>query len=195
MIQNLNLKEIEKKTYFSFHQDGIIDLFVGLSFMLYGIVLLWGNPALIGLCFLPTLLIMPVKKWLTQPRMGIVRFAQNRKKKITKTGIVVLILGILVFLSITLFQKNGSLSSWLDQYFLILFGLIVAIPPFIGAVTLGVSRYYGYGLLILITFSIGNFIRDSFPVLFLILGGIFFGIGLILLVRFLIQYPKPDREV
>ena len=124
MIQNLNLKEIEKKTYFSFHQDGIIDLFVGLSFMLYGIVLLWGNPALIGLCFLPTLLIMPVKKWLTQPRMGIVRFAQNRKKKITKTGIVVLILGILVFLSITLFQKNGSLSSWLDQYFLILFGLV-----------------------------------------------------------------------
>ena len=37
MSDKINLKEIEKKVYLSFHQDGLLDLFLGLAIILFGI--------------------------------------------------------------------------------------------------------------------------------------------------------------
>jgi hypothetical protein len=37
MVNNTSLREIEKKTYMSYHQDGLFDIFVGTYVLLFGI--------------------------------------------------------------------------------------------------------------------------------------------------------------
>ena len=39
-MKELNLREIEKKTYMSYHQDGLIDVFVGIYVLLFGLGIL-----------------------------------------------------------------------------------------------------------------------------------------------------------
>ena len=58
MTTKINLKKIEKKAFTSFHQDGLIEILIGVIFILYGSVLLAGKAGFIGLCWLPGLLIM-----------------------------------------------------------------------------------------------------------------------------------------
>ena len=81
MVSNIDLKEIEKKAFTSYHQDGLIEIFVGIVFILYGSVLLADKAGLIGLCWLPAALIVPFKKKVTVPRMGYVTFHSSRKTR------------------------------------------------------------------------------------------------------------------
>ena len=37
MSDKINLKEIEKKVYLSYHQDGLLDLFLGMAIIFFGI--------------------------------------------------------------------------------------------------------------------------------------------------------------
>ena len=40
MTNKTSLREIEKKTYMSYHQDGLLDIFVGVDILLVGIGIL-----------------------------------------------------------------------------------------------------------------------------------------------------------
>ena len=98
MENSINIKQLEKKVYTSYHQDGLIEIFAGLVFLLYGIMMVTENTPFIAFSWMPALLILPAKKLITIPRMGVVKFKSARKIKITKAAIVLLISGLFSFL-------------------------------------------------------------------------------------------------
>ena len=195
MNTKINLKEIEKKAFTSYHQDGLIEILVGLVFILYGSVLLAGKPGFIGLCWMPALLIVPFKKMITVPRIGFVTFRSSRKIKMTKIGLVLLITGSFTLLLILLNIKGQGFGAWIHDNLNFLIGVIVAIPPLVSAYALAIKRFYIYSIFLACVFFIEHFFVGSFPYNASIFGLILFVSGTIVLVQFLKKYPKQGKEV
>ena len=194
MTQKIDLKKIERRAYLSYHQDGVVDVFIGLVFLLYGVVMLADKAAFIGLCWMPALFIVPAKRWLTVPRMGYVKFSPSRSVMWTKIGIMALIVGMLFFFLFVYKSRSPGLRAFLDTYFLLLFGVFLAALPLTGAVVLGVRRFYGYAVLVLVLFALANFQKYPLPVVFLILGSVLLLAGLVVLIQFLRKYPKVSER-
>ena len=194
MQENINLKQLEKKVFTSFHQDGIIELCIGLVFLLYGIMMVTENKPFLALCWMPALLVMPAKKLITIPRLGYVKFKSSRKIKISKTLIVLLITGLFVFFIILFSTTNSNLRTFMENYFVYFIGLIVAIPPLIGAVLLEIRRYYVHAFLMFWVFGLEGIVKGSAPYNFLTLGMILVVTGFITLIRFLNKYPIPEKS-
>ncbi|MDH4292277.1 MAG: hypothetical protein OEV56_06690, partial [Dehalococcoidia bacterium] len=76
MVSDVNLKEIQRKVYMSFFQDGLWDIFLGLFMVGWGLAILTEAAYLPGIYFLGIYFaIWGIKKWLTYPRIGYVRFS------------------------------------------------------------------------------------------------------------------------
>jgi hypothetical protein len=208
----LDLKSIEKKVYRSFFEDGFWDIFIGM--LLLGFSLGWTRIIFDIMEPLYILIISIIwntitfliyylgKKFITIPRIGIVKFGQKRKARQKKLkifllinvlfGCVVFILtffGLLEFLAI-----GGSLTP-------LLIGLISYTFPFtIIAYFLEFNRLYIYALMGGFSFFISDVIYsilgsplDSI-IGFGVPGGIMVAVGLIFLIKFLRKYPKPKKD-
>jgi hypothetical protein len=147
------------------------------------------------LCWLPAILIVPFKKKITVPRMGYVTFRKSRKIKITKAALIMFLAGALTLLLILLNHRNQGITSWINQNMILLIGLLVAIPPLVGAYLIRIIRFYFYSVLIACVFFVEHFFTGSFPINALIFGLILLVSGTIVLIRFLQKYPKPEMEV
>ena len=194
MDQKINLKKLERKAFISYHQDGLIEILIGFVFILYGSVLLAGKAGFIGLCWMPALLIVPFKKMITVPRMGYVTFRSSRKIKMTKLSLVIFIAGAFTLLFIFLNYKSQGVSAWINEHLIFLIGFLVAIPPLVGAYALGVKRFYFWTVLIAAVFFVEHFLVGSFPYNSIIFGLVLLTTGIIVLIRFLKKYPKPEME-
>lgn len=213
MPQRLDLKDIERKVYTSFHQDGLIDLFLGFI-MLVSVLSSTldasgvSDSARIAI-YLPLMVVIgPVlymlgKKYISFPRMGYVKpgSKQKRKRRIVIFAIINTILMTLVILTIILGNKAGKVGSafginaefWSSAVVtLIILGIFCII-----AFVLRVPRFYLLGIIVAIseplymllkhfanTKYIGLFAYGTPGLLLLILGSI-------MLKRFLNKYPLP----
>ena len=73
-----NLKEVEKRTYISYHQDGLIDLVIGVYILLFAVGILLNTILELSTWFIipaifPALIIpiwISIKKRVTVPRIG-----------------------------------------------------------------------------------------------------------------------------
>ena len=85
MLSPLNLKQIEKKAYRSIYNDGLYDISWGLLLLGFGLSPLLkdvGFPKPFDLFLMPLaalLILFLGKKYLTVPRLGIVRFRDNHQ--------------------------------------------------------------------------------------------------------------------
>jgi len=114
MNEKINLKEIEKKAYRFTFQDGIYDIMFGVllrELIGLGYILFLAIPA-------PLLLTLG-KKYITTPRIGIVKFGLKRqasyKKFVTISVILVILTVVLLILTITNIFP-GTFGSMLDGY-------------------------------------------------------------------------------
>jgi hypothetical protein len=142
------LKQIERKAYWSYHQDGLIELCLGLVFFVFGIYLYSGKSLMAGL------LIAPLKRMLTAPRIGMVRFGRSRNVLAFKIGLLALTAAVVLFIIAASLLDSPGLNAWTQPYFTITFGFALALFPLAGAIALGIWRYYGYAVLI-------RFLRDN----------------------------------
>ena len=86
----LNLKELERKAFRSFYQDGFWDLFFGLMMLAMYTFTLFDNmenkslriPALLFLEGGAVFVLIYGKKQITAPRLGSVTFGKKRKKRL-----------------------------------------------------------------------------------------------------------------
>ena len=196
MVSDVNLKEIQRKVYMSFFQDGLWDIFLGLFIVGWGLAILTEAAylpgiSLIGLYFV----IWGIKKWLTYPRIGYVRFSATSRRKITARfvilGTVVLLLGLLA----AVLWGIGTRPQWVADYFPLIFsGMLAAIVCF-AAYWARANRFYLHAALIFLgaVFHLWLGIRWEFG--FIGVGGIIVLIGLGLLISFLRKYPRMAEEV
>lgn len=208
----LDLKSIEKKVYRSFFEDGFWDIFIGM--LLLGFSLGWTRIIFDIMEPLYILIISIIwntitfliyylgKKFITIPRIGIVKFGQKRKARQKKLKIFLLInvlFGCVVFILtffglLEILAIGGSLTP-------LLIGLISYTFPFtIIAYFLQFNRLYIYALMGGFSFFISDVIYsilgsplDSI-IGFGVPGGIIVAVGLIFLIKFLRKYPKPKKD-
>jgi hypothetical protein len=122
MSEKLNLKELERKAWRSFFDDGLWDIYLGLLLGLMGISGLldrsglsesWAMGIYIGLLALVMLAFWASKRFITVPRIGLVKFGRARKVRRIKTALVLftsVVFGLVV-LQVTTAIKHGAVPN------------------------------------------------------------------------------------
>jgi len=196
MSQEQDFKKLQQKTYQSNHQDGLIDIIIGLAIIGFGLNIAFDNAVFSFMGWLPIIFYVPFKNRLTVPRIGYVKFSASNKIVfgLVLGGLLVLLLGVIVFVLSGRNAFSLDLQEWLRQYYMLLFGGVAAFC-FLGAGLLtGITRFYVYAFLFLLIFAIGTWfnLHPSWYVLFT--GSLIETVGLWMMVRFLRKYPLPEQE-
>ena len=205
MTEQIDIKDLEKKAWRSTFQDGFWDIYFGLILSSLGFSWLgsfFGLPETVDVLVTvfswdigAMLVLFLGKKYITQPRMGLVKFGPGRKKKKKRLA---LFLGLNVTITIIalILTMLGFLQQLIIPGFVLMLalGLIFITVPFSTvAYFLQLNRLYLYALL-------GGFGLFFSEILFPITGSpindfiIFGGIGLIITVNGLIIFIKFRRK-
>ena len=197
MNQKINLKEIERKAYASYHQDGVIDITIAFVILLFSVMMLGDFYLLGGIGgvsgILAILLYAGFKKLLTVPRIGYVKFPQQRAQRMTAVAIALGTLSAFMGLVAFLQTMSQGTPDWLmlliDNYMLTI-GITVAALFMFAGYAFKTKRIYAYALLTLVMFVAGHFIH--FPLYYYLtaLGTLILACGLFLMIRFVRKYPK-----
>jgi hypothetical protein len=197
-----NLKEIERNTYMSYHQDGLIDIFVGFYILLFGAGILIRTVTEFSTWFIipaifPSIMVpiwISFKRRITIPRIGYVKFGLRSANKLMAVFLGLAVAGLGVFM---VFGLGGSMGeSWalaiidlIISNSMIIIGISAVLISSLFAYTMGLKRLYAYGLVTLVMFLIGHFMAIQFEYFLLTIGFAIVIYGLILLRRFLQKYP------
>ena len=191
MSQEQDFKKLQQRTYQSYHQDGLIDIIIGLGFIGFGLMMAFDSSIFAFMSWMPIIFYVPFKNRITIPRIGYVRFSTSNTKIGIAVGtfLLIILLGMFIFLVAGLGNISPQLSAWLSEYYLLLLGGIAALCFAVAAMLTGITRFYIYALLILFIFSIGIWLGVHPSVFVLTTGATIEVIGVSLLVRFLRKYP------
>jgi hypothetical protein len=194
MSENLKLKELEKKAFKSTFQDGLWDIQLGL--IILGIALtsfIKNDYFLIPYYAVIIVLVMAAKKFITVPRIGLVKFGKERKKSTNKLRLI-LVISVLFGLAMVLITKSGMLSG-INEFpvgliivslnFLIVFSLMAYFMDF--------ERLYYYAVLVAVSFPMAeimevNGLISNGSYVFVVPSGIMVITGTVLLIRFMREY-------
>ena len=202
MTNKNSLREIEKKTYMSYHQDGLLDIFVGVYILLFGTGILLLTMTDFSMWFIipaifPAIMIpiwISAKKRTTMPRIGYVKFGVRGANKMMALflGLTVVGLGAFMVLGMGAFTGQGwalTLKDFLISNIMIIIGLGAATISSLFAYTMGLKRLYGYGMLTLVLFFTGYFLAIPFEYFVVTIGLVIIISGFVLLMRFIRKYP------
>jgi hypothetical protein len=198
--QKINLQEIERKVYLSYQNDGVWDIFLGLFFLVEGILFVFDAAMFMGI--FPAVMIpvaVMIRKSFTTPRIGYAEFSPVRKLKEKKSRITLsvllsmtMILGLVAFWA---FTGNSEWQTWVKKLGIIPFGFVIAVVLGAAGLMFGLKRFVYYAIFILMVFVFGHLLNLRIRVYFIFMGVIFSVIGVVMLARFLQRYPKPKKGV
>lgn len=191
MEKNIDLKEIEKKAWTSYFEDGLWDVFMGLMMLTMGIRALTDNVWFTLMIFAAVLVGPLGKKFITIPRIGLVKFGPARKVK-QKKLVAVLIISVLAITALLLLLHSGlALSKTLISPIMAIW---IAVVFSLLAYFLDFGRLYAYGLLFATSEVLwGLFGKPIGPIAHTVFGTVILLIGLAYFIRFLRKYPLPEE--
>lgn len=190
-----DLQAIQRKVYMTFFEDGVWDIFLGLFVLGWGLSILTHGSYLPGVVFVCLYFtVWGIKKWLTYPRIGYVRFSSTSRRRIKARFVILLTVVLLLGLLAGVLFGIGSRPQWLADYFPLIFnGMLAAIVCF-AAYWARVNRFYLHAVLIFLGAVLNVWTGISLEFGFIGAGGIITLIGLGFLIRFLRKYPKVAQE-
>ena len=123
MTKQNTLREIEKKAYMSYHQDGLLDIFVGLYALAFGLGMIADKTLEFGFgTIMPAILIaivLPIwieaKRKITMPRIGFVKFGTRGSNKLFALLLGLAVAGLGVFMLFSVFLATGQIRHDLDR--------------------------------------------------------------------------------
>ena len=209
MSGDFDLDGIERRAYLTYNEDGLLDIITGFLMAFIGYYVL----SKVDVPFAPFLAIFgpavwaSLKKAVTEPRIGQVKFGPGRRSRQQK-AIMIFAVVVNVLMVLSFFVDTGSiLGPWgatLSTYGVILVGSgVVSLILF----TIGhfneVSRFKGYAAISVPMFVVSHFLADPaldlFEKLALVLiplGLLMMAYGIVTLWRFVRKYPKlEDVEI
>jgi hypothetical protein len=198
MNADKRFKQLERKTYLLTHQDGLLDIIIGLCIMGFGLNMFTDSAAFSVLAWMPVILLPGLKNRITVPRLGYAQF-DNKRTGATRLlavtmilGLVVLVAGVFIFLGV----KSGSpeIVSWLKSYHMPLLAGIAAAVMIVSAVMSGIKRLFAYAALTLLVVVGGTALDIQTPFYVLLLGALIMLSGFVLLARFMRKYPVEQGE-
>lgn len=199
MSFDLDIKEIERQAYMSYHEDGLIDIAIGFVFLGWGVCLAIAPSGLIGLLGLIALAIWYLgKRFLTVPRIGIMKPSQRMQHRLNNLVVFLIGLGLAALAGVLLGILDGGDS--LADHSLGLLGLVIAFGIGVVAYLLHANRLYVYAVLLFVAFAGGEALNatvssfDAFLLSIILVGSLILLSGLVILIRFLRRYPLPVIE-
>lgn len=190
MAETINLKAIERRAWTSYFEDGLWDIFLGAMLLMGGIRsvtdYVWYT-----LLILPLILVLPLgKRFITTPRLGLVKFGRSRKGKQEK-AVVALIISVLAIFALMLLPNSGLalppkmlISPMMAVWIAVIFGVL--------AYYLDFWRLFAYGLLFAMSEVLSGLFGGYTGAMAQAISGIaVLLIGLFVLARFLRKYPQP----
>jgi hypothetical protein len=202
MSKKNSLRAIEKKTYMSYHQDGLIDIFVGFYILLFGVGILLRTVTEFSTWFIipaifPSIMVpiwISFKRRITIPRIGYVKFGLRSANKLMAVFLGLTVAGLGVFM---VFGLGGSMGqSWaiavmdlIISNSMIIIGISAVLISSLFAYSMGLKRLYVYGLVTLVMFLVGHFMAIQFEYFLLTIGFAIVIYGFVLLRQFLQKYP------
>jgi hypothetical protein len=208
MENNSYLDSVESKAYRTFFEDGTMDMFFGLFLIGVGFNVLrlqLGNDTS-NMITVVVLLLIPVyilsRIFITGPRLGYVKFGTRRKKR-KLLGLLVAIIAQVVFGILFWTAFSGPVENPLFHRLINPFTLFVFIVLIFCmlAYLIDYNRFYLIGLAAGTGLFLVDFLSNKTASILTVslsfgLIGIFLSVfGLILFIRFLKEYPKPDLSV
>jgi hypothetical protein len=193
-----DLNKLQRQVYWSYHQDGLIDILFGLGVIGFGLMLVTGNVIFGTLAWLPWIFYMPIKNAITVPRLGFVKIQTKRTLKwaVISIGVGVVMLAF-VFVLIGL-MRGGYLSpGWqalLTQYDTLLIATLLSVPLIIISALSGLKRMIGYVGMIFLIALVGIKLGIELPIISVVDGIAILAIGLFYLSRFLYRHPIGKTE-
>jgi hypothetical protein len=202
MAQEIDLKNIEQKTFRQSQQDGLMELVMGVCMLAISTRLL--SRLLIFTMVLPIFLFGPLlalmKRRFTHPRIGYVKLIPDKPKPVI-AGIFLVTLAVIALMAVAFFFF-GDIRD---------FNLWMRWCPFWGGTVLagmfgslasksGAIRYYifaGWSLLSGVVLSVIKFdaVETGVLLYFAVMAGLLIPFGLVKFAMFLRKYPKPGQEV
>jgi len=196
MSESLDLNKLERKAFVSYHQDGLLDIFLGTLLAAWGLTMetmLRGMGGIWFVVFFPILLL--ARRRITYPRLGYARFTRERQNR--RRMAVLFTLTALLGLMVAFLWSNQSfpgLRDWLHRYIVIFFGGLIAAVLLFKAGISGIKRLYLYAAVILISFAAAQWSPFPIQYSFIISGAVILAGGAVVLVRFLRRYPVRQEE-
>jgi hypothetical protein len=213
MLNTIDLNKIERKAYRSTFEDGLMDMLLGAIIASTGIYMYRPDSGYSPINIIGMVLIFVVlqglyqvgKKYITQPRMGQVRFGPTRKQR-RKTMAV--ILGVIIFFQLVLVGLTslgwlipalgenlfGSIEGYSSERLVVaaLGSLFVGLPMLVMAYMTDYPR--GYYISVLLALAVFLMILTNEPIYSVVIGAIIILPGLVLFIRFLRKYPLPQGD-
>ena len=202
MNNEMSLKEAERRVFVSFFQDGLVDIFLGLVFSQFAIAPflsdklgdLWSSALFVPIWLLAMIGIWALRRYVVQPRVGVVRFGGWRRKRLLWYNVIMLVLGlgalVLGFLS---FDRFEILPEWAPM---LRFSMMLLVGFTLSGFFLNYSRLYLYGVLVAAAPAVGEWLwlnmgatHHGLPITFGFASGLMILVGLVQFVRLLRANP------
>jgi hypothetical protein len=212
MLQDISLKELERKAWRSVFQDGLWDVYLGTLLMILAILMLLSRtnipkgrliPIHLGLMGLAMLALWAGKRFITVPRIGRVKFGPKGKARRRKASVLLAIsvlVGVVVFV-LTSLALTGNLSEGLPMRFIIpaVWALNMLILFSLGAYFLDYERLYLIGVLYALPVPVDFWLHELTGVnlgfiAFAVPAAVILIMGLAVFARFLRDYRPPTKE-
>jgi hypothetical protein len=183
-----------RNPYLVYHEDGLLDICLGLALLMFGVVLIANYPAFSGLILaLLYPILMAAKQDITATRIRPADLSPaqvaGRMKAMSITLGVSLVIGVLL-LALTMGNLPLWLDSWLDRYLMAAILVAVAGLFVVWGLQSGAKRLFIYAGLILVA-RVSSFWLDlTLPQYAIALGVIISLIGLVVTARFMRDHPK-----
>jgi hypothetical protein len=206
MNNQISLKEVERKVFISFFQDGLVDIFLGFFFTQFVIAPylseslgdFWSSAVFVPIWGLLFILLWLVRKYVVKPRVGEVKFGKWRKNRLMRFNVIILIVllasAILAALSAAVFDL---LPAWVNLAPLS-FSIVLLVSFSLAGFFLNYPLFYVYGVILAAAPIVGewlwantNVTHHGFPVTFGFASGVMILVGLLRLTRLLLDHPLP----
>ena len=208
----ITLKEMERRAWRSFYQDGLWDIFLGLLLVAMAVSTYLGGTDLsdplqtgiyIGLEILAGVVMWSGKRLITAPRLGRVNFGAERKKNKSIVRAVLIASVLLGLAALVVFigaKQSGGKGLTIGPYFMPVVWLTNCLLVF-GAMAyfLEYHRLYIIGVLYGLTVPIAYTLDQVWGIdaehwVFSVPAVIVLAMGITVLIRFLRDYPRADTD-
>jgi len=200
MSQSADFRKLEQKAYLSYHQDGLIDLIIGSIVLCIAISEATDSSIWNLIALLLIFAYMPLKRRITFPRLGYVKFNVKRGGvNMRLAGVVAIGVLVISLVSILVLLLSGKSSSSplilaVRQSPLLVYALLGFIGFGLAGLVLRLPRLFLYALLSLVMMISGHLLNLPLWLPFLLLGGTILAIGAVLLIGFLRRYPIAEES-
>ena len=202
-MDTLNGKNIERRVFTSFFQDGSIEAFMGIFLLQLGLPVIFSRSGFgdmqSALFVLPIALILLavvflVRRFVVIPRLGRVKFLPERRRRLSKLIIVPIITLIASAIVGYILNENASMRNiFISQ---IPFSLSPIIVFGAAAYFLEMKRLYIYGAIVGLIMPLGKYLetiivsREILPGTILLAAFVFLIIAVVIFMTFLRKYHK-----